>query len=297
MKNLKIQGNGMVQGAGNIFLVDGSRAGIRAAGIRAIVKRVHEGLISEQFGLVFQPIWHARNASVTSVECLLRWHHPTYGVLLPGAFRHAFSDEALARETFYFVFESACRELAVLEERNQKIPTRIAVNMEPSVLVDEKLIERITAITGHYHVDPSRFDFEIIETEDASTLLSLREFTDPLKGLGIRLMCDDFGSAYPPFSTLSSMRIDGVKIDKSFLRGIPTGERSCIVLEALLDLCARLQLRVVVEGVESGAQLEWLTARGDIEVQGFYIGRPQAQIGEVYAHLPRAVLSDKRAGY
>ena len=260
----------MVHGAGNIFSVDGFQRNSRT-----ITKSVREGLIAQQFSLDFQPICHARSASITSVECLLRWLHPIYGLLLPGAFRHAFSEEALAREMFYFAFEAACRELAALDLAHPDMAIRIAVNIEPSVLVDETLAEQIAAIARQYRVEPGRLDLEIIERKDASTFLSLREFTDPLRDLGIRLMCDDFGTAYPPFSTLGALRIDGVKLDKSFLREIPRGERSCAVLEGLLDLCARLQLRVVVEGVESAAQFEWLAAHSDVEVQGFHIGRPQ----------------------
>lgn len=253
----------------------------------AIIEHVREGLIADQFSLDFQPIWKAKSASVTSFECLLRWHHPVYGLLLPNAFRHAFSDPVLAREIFYFAFEAACRELATLDEATPSAPIRIAVNIEPSVLVDEALTAGITAIAEYYRVDPGRFDLEIVETEDASTLLSLKKFTDPLRQLGIRLMCDDFGCAYPPVSALSAMHIDGVKLDKSFLPEVPAVERSCVLLGGVLDLCERLRLRVVVEGVETGAQLDWLAARGDIEVQGFYIGRPHGRIVDAYAHLLR----------
>lgn len=215
----------------------------------AIVERARRGISAGEFGLAFQPILHARSGRLSGVECLLRWHHPKFGLLLPCAFHRALSDAALAREVFYFVFESACREFAAWDESFRKEALRISINIQPSVLLDDELGARIRRISQDHRVSPDRFDLEFVETEDASVLLSLKEFTEPLRRLGLRLKCDDFGSAYPPFAALAAMRIDGVKLDKAFLREIPASDRACVVLKSVLDLCAQLELSVVAEGV------------------------------------------------
>lgn len=249
-----------------------------------ILNQVRHGLARREFTLHFQPIWHTGSASVTCIECLLRWHHPVHGTLSPGAFHQAFSDEELSRDIFYFVLDSACREISSLPLQRHASSPRVAINIDVSALTDERLCERIAEITATHDVDPGIIDLEIVETDDSSALLSSRDITSPLKSLGIRLICDDFGIAYPPLSTLSAMRIDGIKFAMDFIRDVPTNERSCTVLKSLLEMCAKLGLGAVVEGIENRAQFDWLSAHGSVEVQGFYVCRPKPKLIEAKDH-------------
>ena len=255
---------------------------------RHLVRRVREGLDRKEFALNFQPMWHIGSRLVTGVECLLRWNHPTRGMLLPSMFPEVFADDTAARDVFDFVLDRACRELSMFDPHWQVWAPRMSINVDASVLSDTLLSEQISAVARRYGVNPCMLDLEVVETHDASALLSSSKCTAPLKFLGVRLLCDDFGVANPPLSTLSSMRIDGIKLDKEFLRGVPHSRRSAAVLKSMLELCAELKLRVITEGVENKAQFEWLARYEHIEVQGFFIARPQMSLAGVWESLFKA---------
>ncbi len=218
---------------------------------------------------------------VSCVECLLRWDHPQFGLLTAGAFSDVLSDHETALDAFRFVLAVACRETVAAKNAMPHRPLpRVAINIPASLLVREGFGEEIETTAACYGIDADFLDLEIVETEDASKFLSLSAFTKPLRDRGIRLFCDDFGIAHPPFIALSMMHIDGLKLDKMFLKHMPKSDRAAIVLENLLDLCSKLRLDVVVEGVENEAQFKWLSAYGDVGQQGMFVGKPQLNIEE-----------------
>ncbi|WP_080432298.1 EAL domain-containing protein [Burkholderia ubonensis] len=240
-------------------------------------EQVRRGLKAGEFHVVFQPFRHVRSDIVSGAECLLRWNHPQFGLLPAGAFSDAFSDHETACDVFRFVLGVACEKIAAWKmlARLERSP-RVAINVTASILLQEDLLEEIVNTTACHKINPSCFDLEIVETEDASKLLSLKEFTKPLRDMGVRLICDDFGVAHPPLVTLSTLHVDGLKLDKMFLKNIPESDRAGSVLKSILNLCSQLQLSVVVEGVENEAQFNWLASYGDVEVQGIYVGKPQS---------------------
>lgn len=253
-----------------------------------LARQIRDGLGRNEFGLNYQPIWHIGSRSVAGVECLLRWQHPTRGLLMPGMFHEALSDKAVARDVFDFVLDRACRELSSFDSRWQVAAPRMAINVDASVLADQGLSERIAAAARRHGVNPCMLDLEVVETNDASGLLSSGKCTIPLRVLGIRLLCDDFGVANPPLSTLSMMRIDGIKLDKEFLRDVPRSRRGGAVLKSMLELCRELKLRVIAEGVETEEQFDWLAGYGNVEVQGFFVAAPQLRFADVWSNLFKA---------
>ena len=248
-----------------------------------LVERVARGLKANEFRVAFQPIVHAQTGSLSGVECLLRWQHPDFGLLSPGSFLGAFSDLNIARETSYFVLESACRQLAELPKAGIDLPSHVAINIEPSQLIDDALSKRIKAVTRTYAVDPSLLELELLETEDVAKILAVHEFTRPLKRLGVRFAIDDFGSGYSSLTTLSRMHVDTVKLTRDFLYAIPASELSCTVVSTVLDLFARLGVTSVAEGVETGEQFDWLARHAEVLVQGYYIAPPRPSLSEALA--------------
>ncbi|CAJ9540750.1 EAL domain-containing protein [Burkholderia pseudomallei] len=242
-------------------------------------ERVRRGLRAREFRVVFQPILHAPSRTISCVECLLRWDHPQFGLLNAGAFNDVFRDHQTALDAFRFVLAVACEEIvgAKIVMPHQLLP-RIAINIPASLLLREEFGGEIAETAACYGIDAGFLDLEIVETEDVSKFLSLDAFTKPLRDRGIRLFCDDFGIAHPPFVALGLMQIDGLKIDKMFLKCIPDSSRAATVLENLLGLCSKLQLDVVVEGVENEAQFKWLSAYGSVGQQGMYIGKAESNI-------------------
>jgi len=247
-----------------------------------LAQQIRRGLRAGEFGVAFQPVVHAQSLKLLNVECLLRWQHPEYGLLLPECFALAFEDRDTAREVSEFMLESVCLQLAEMRRTGLSLPSA-AINIQPSQLLDETLGSTVRDTTGRHGIDPMLLEFELVATEDASTLLSTQEFTRSLRQLGVRLALNDFGSGYSPLAMLGTAQIDTVKLARGFLARVPASPRDCVVMTGLLDMLDKLDMRVVVEGVESEAQLRWLRQRPEVFVQGYHVARPQARLADALA--------------
>ena len=247
-----------------------------------LAQRIRKGLQAGEFGVAFQPVVHAQTLNLLTVECLLRWQHPEYGLLLPECFVSAFDDRETAREVTAFMLESVCLQLGEMRRAGQSLPAA-AINIQPSQLLDEALVATIRDTTRRHGVDPLLLELELVAAEDASTLLSTQEFTRSLRQLGVRLALNDFGSGYSPLAMLGVAQIDTVKLARGFMARVPGSARDCVVITGLLDLLDKLDMRVVVEGVESEAQLTWLRQRPEVYVQGYHVARPQAKLANALA--------------
>jgi EAL domain-containing protein (putative c-di-GMP-specific phosphodiesterase class I) len=250
----------------------------------SLADQVLKGLRDKEFCVAYQPVVDTRTRRLLGVECLLRWRHPRFGLLLPGSFKHAFENRRTARAVSYFVLESACQQLADLRDAGVPLP-RVAINIQPTQLEDEELGEKIILTTSRHGIDPSLIELELVETEDASKLLSIPDRTKILKELGVRFALDDFGSGNSSLAMLSSVHIDTVKLAREFLVDIPTFPRACAVVNGILHLLGKLGFTVVVEGVETWEQFHWLTSHPEIYVQGYYIARPQTGMLQAVAPL------------
>ena len=247
-------------------------------------ERIRTGLKAGDFRVAFQPIVHAQTGRLSAVECLLRWQHPQYGLLLPASFLSAFDDVDAAREATSFVLESACRQMEELRRAGGILP-QVAINVQPSQLVDDNLSETIRAVTGRLGVDPTLIELEVVETEDLLKVLTTHEFTRSLRRLGVRLALDDFGAGYASLVMLDRMHIDTIKLTREFLPRVPDSPLACTVVSSILDLLAGLGVAATVEGVENDAQLRWLAQRADVNVQGYLIARPQPTLAAAVAAI------------
>jgi EAL domain-containing protein (putative c-di-GMP-specific phosphodiesterase class I) len=244
-----------------------------------LAQRIRRGLKAGEFGVAFQPVVHAQTFRLLNVECLLRWQHPEYGLLLPECFVSAFDDTQTSREVTEFMLESVCRQLGEMRRAGETLPAT-TINIQPSQLLDDTLTAAIRDTTRRHDVDPSLLELELVATEDASTLLSTQEFTRTLRQLGVRIALNDFGSGYSPLAMLGVAQIDTVKLARGFMTHVPVSARDCVVMTGLLDLLDKLDMRVVVEGVESEAQLRWLRQRPGVYVQGYHVARPQTTLAD-----------------
>ncbi|WP_167306359.1 EAL domain-containing protein [Caballeronia arationis] len=245
-------------------------------------QRAREGLRDGEFAVAYQPVVKARTLDLLAVECLIRWQHPDLGVLLPGSFMTALEDTITARAISYFVLETACRQLGGLQHSGV-LSARATINIQPSQLADRELSERIVETCSRYQIEPSLIELELLETENASQVLTVSDYTRPFEKLGVRFALDDFGSGYSSLAMLGSTRIQTIKLDRAFIAGVPASTRACTLLTGVLQLLHRMGFLVVVEGVETLEQLRWLALHPEVFVQGYYIARPQAAILQAVA--------------
>ena len=238
--------------------------------------RIIAGLRAGEFMVAFQPVVHASTRALFGVECLLRWRHPRYGLLLPGAFEPALHDPAVAHEVTRFVLDVACQRLRDTRRAGGALPL-VAVNVQPAQLLDDSLVQMIDEFTRRDGVPASCIELELVENEETLPLIATREFTVPLRSRGVQLALDDFGTGYASLATLAGAQVDAVKLAREFLDHGPlrADSRGACVLRSVIDMLGRLGMRTVVEGVECAEQMAWLAALPTVYAQGYYIGRPE----------------------
>jgi diguanylate cyclase (GGDEF)-like protein len=245
-------------------------------------------IVDGQLVVHYQPLYTVAG-NLAGVEALVRWEHPSRGLLLPGDFLPIAEENDLVCEITNFVLETAARDAARWEAAGT--PVGVAVNISGRDLADPRLPERVRAQLERHRVAPRVLTLEITENGLATTreagarLAALRE-------AGVRISLDDFGTGFAPLSTLRTLPVDEIKIDRSFVRDIDQVERDAALTGALVRLGHDLGLHVVAEGVETPAAARRLTELGCDTLQGFLLGRPlpfdAVPIGQPMSSTPRS---------
>ena len=220
--------------------------------------------------LYYQPKVHALSGQITGAEALVRWNHPTRGMISPAVFIPVAERFALISALGYWVIEDACRQ--VREWLDQGLRMRVAVNLSMQQLRQDDLVPRIRAALERYRIEPSLLTCEITESvamEDAT----VRAFT-ALAGVGVSLSIDDFGTAYSNFAALRKLPAKQLKIDRSLFTDIDESGDALAVVDAMIKMAHALGLKVVAEGVETERQRDLLLALHCDEFQGYLYGRP-----------------------
>jgi len=227
----------------------------------------------QEFRLYYQPQIDTVTGAILSVEALLRWQHPDFGLVLPAEFIPLLEETGLIIPVGEWVFHAACQQLCAWHAAGW--PTlRMAVNLSPRQFQGTGLalmVERGLAAVG---CDPGLIEIEITENvllrHDATTLETL----DALRALGVRLAIDDFGTGYSSLSYLRRYSIDTLKVDRSFVHDVPGDADDSALVSAIIVLAQSLKLNVVAEGVETEAQRMFLQERGCQIMQGYLFSRP-----------------------
>lgn len=248
--------------------------------LEGLYRRVCQGLSAGEFQLAYQGIYQARSKALIGVEALIRWVHPEFGLLLPGAFLQTLDHPQVAADMTFFVVDSACRDLSRFMSDGHA-PFPIAVNVPPSLLASETFASEIAAIARSHGVAPSLLELELSESEDTTTLLSTEILTRTLRSMGVRISIDDFGTGFSSLAMLSGFEVDTVKIAREMLASVPENPRACTVMSRILGMLVELDVTVVVEGVETEAQAQWLSQWPNVLAQGFFYSRPAFGLASV----------------
>ncbi|MCJ0973690.1 EAL domain-containing protein [Pseudomonas sp. PS1] len=236
---------------------------------------LRHALEQRQFVLHYQPQFLADGHTLTGVEALLRWQHPRRGLVPPGAFIPALEELGLVVDVGDWVLAEACRQLMAWEGEGLHVP-KVSVNLSARQFADGRLAQRISAILASSGIAPNRLELELTESILMQDVAEAMRILDSLKQLGPSIAIDDFGTGYSSLNYLKQFPIDVLKIDRSFVDGLPEGEQDAQIARAIIAMAHSLRLSVIAEGVETQAQLDFLQAHGCDEVQGFLLGRPMA---------------------
>jgi diguanylate cyclase (GGDEF)-like protein len=222
-----------------------------------------------EFELHYQPQVDAQTESITGYEALLRWNHPTRGMVSPAEFIPVAEETGLIAALGAWVLQQACRDAA-----NWPKHVSVAVNLSSVQFKGHGLAQTVVAALDASGLSPLRLELEITESvllaDSESTIATLNH----LRALGVRVAMDDFGTGYSSLSYLRSFPFDKIKIDRSFIKDL--GEKSdCLaIIKAIAALGAALGMTITAEGVETGEQFRLARDQGCTEVQGYFFGRP-----------------------
>ena len=230
---------------------------------------LRSALANDSFELNYQPVFDLDTNNITAFEALLRWTHAERGSIPPAEFIPLAEETGLIGAIGAWVLREACRQARIWPDS-----IRVAVNLSPLQFKQNDLVQLVADALLSAGLSASRLDLEITETvlleNTDKTLATLHE----LRGLGVRISMDDFGTGFSSLSNLRSFRFDNIKIDRSFIQGLGESEQCSAIVQAVAGLGAGLDVTTTAEGVETADQLEWVRAFGIIEVQGFFLGCP-----------------------
>jgi EAL domain-containing protein (putative c-di-GMP-specific phosphodiesterase class I) len=255
---------------------------------RALESGLRQALAEAEFTLHYQPIVNLKTGQIGSFEALLRWKHPTQGLIAPGDFIPVAEETGLIVPLGEWVIRQACRDAAAWPGH-----IGIAVNLSPVQLRSPNLVPTVAAALETSGLDPSRLELEITETimiqDSASALVTLHE----LRALGTRISMDDFGTGYSSLSYLRKFPFDKIKIDRSFIHDMGDQSDSVAIVRAVSALGKSLGMTTTAEGVETSEQLETVRSEGYSEVQGYFFSRPRpaAEITELLSAQRSNVLA------
>jgi len=240
-----------------------------------LTNELHRGLQRGEFVLHYMPIWELADRTLIGVEALVRWNHPSRGLLPPNDFIPAAEQTGAIVRLGEWVFGEACRQVRAWNDAYPGRSLSVNVNISPRQLLDPDLVQRLRTALGDNGLDPSSMTLEI--TEGAlmqgadETRLRLRE----LKSLGVRIAIDDFGTGSSSLGYLREFPIDEIKIDRTFVRGmVEDPSDGTTLVQAILGLARALHLEVVAEGIELPEQLDGLRESGCETGQGFIFATP-----------------------
>jgi diguanylate cyclase len=238
-------------------------------------QELRRGLDAAEFDLYFQPIVPLLPGGGASVEALLRWRHPTEGVLAPSQFIQVATDSGVMLELGRRVLRAACGAIARLRGRSGLEDLEVTVNMSAPELMLPGTADAVRSELLAHGLPPRALTLEITETALMLDLDRAAEALREIRSLGVQISLDDFGTAYSSLSWLRKLPIDKVKIDRSFVAGMTREPQDLAIVKSIIELAKAFHHDVVAEGVESVEQLRMLRELGVDHAQGFLFAQPQ----------------------
>jgi EAL domain-containing protein (putative c-di-GMP-specific phosphodiesterase class I) len=210
---------------------------------------------------------------VSGHEALLRWRHPTRGMVSPAEFIPLAEETGLMLPIGRWVLHQACAQHMAWREQGLP-PIPLAVNLSPRQFADAELLADIERALRDSGMPAAMLELEVTEGVVVSNPSRAMVTLKAIKQLGVRLALDDFGTGYSSLAQLKRFPLDSLKVDRSFISDLPDDSHDAAITEAIIIMCRSLQLTVVAEGVETLAQREFLRARGCTQMQGYQFSKP-----------------------
>jgi diguanylate cyclase (GGDEF)-like protein/PAS domain S-box-containing protein len=253
-----------------------------AAGRLELEAAMRRALERDEFELYYQPQVDVRDGSFVGIEALLRWNHPTRGLLTPGDFIELAEQAGFIGEIGHLVLRTACEQARLWLAEGLEFG-RIAVNLSAREFVQHNIVENVARALEATGLDANMLELEITETIAMYNVEQILAILNLLREMGVRIAIDDFGTGYSSMSYLKRFPIQTLKIAQDFMRDVDVDQQSAAIASMLIELCRELKLDIVAEGVEDQSQLDFLRDRGCYVVQGYLLSRPvtAGELGDI----------------
>jgi EAL domain-containing protein (putative c-di-GMP-specific phosphodiesterase class I) len=261
---------------------------VRAVERQSIEESLRRALDRRELTVHYQPKIDLNTGEITGAEALVRWNHPEHGPIPPGKFIPVAEDCGLILPIGNWVLHEACRQVRTWADAGLSLAS-IAVNISAIEFRHEHFLDGVFTILQDTGLNPRRLELELTETVLMKRAESTESVLKNLRAGGVHLAVDDFGTGYSSLSYLRKFPVDSLKIDQSFIRQITATPDDTAIITAVIAMDRSLNLRVIAEGVETRAELEFLQAHRCDEAQGYYFSRPLP--AQEFARLLRTGLS------
>ncbi|MDQ2078023.1 EAL domain-containing protein [Marinimicrobium sp. ABcell2] len=234
---------------------------------------LRQAIRNNEFELYYQPQIDMRSGEIVSAEALIRWHHPERGLVQPDDFIPVAEDSGLIVPIGRWVIRTACQQAKTIQKSlDQNV--KIAINVSARQLNDADFVEDFTSVVREIRLDANCLELEITESTLMADTDVVLDRLNRLRELGVSLAIDDFGTGYSSLSILKRLPVDSLKVDRSFVQDLPDDDEDRAITSLIVAMANSLNYKVVVEGVESAAQLDFLEICGCDFAQGFYFSKP-----------------------
>ena len=237
-----------------------------------MLSELRQALTNDELELHFQPKIDVRSGKVTAAEALIRWRHPTRGMVMPDAFLPLAERSGLIGPLGDWVIEAACKQARAWRDKGLRM--RVAINLSAHQMRQGDIVDRIALALETYRIHPSLLTCEITKTAAMEDTVATQETFRRLGELGTHLSIDDFGTGYSSLSYLRQLPAEELKIDASFVKDVDTSADARAIVDAVVKLAHALGLKVVAEGVETLRQQKALVEMGCDELQGYLFAKP-----------------------
>lgn len=234
---------------------------------------LHNALKEDQFELYYQPVVDAVSGRIRSTEALVRWHHPSRGMISPGVFIPLAEQTGQIVPLGLWVLRQACQEMTAYNAERER-PLPVAVNISSLQFNRDGFLEDVQKILADTGLPPRLLELEVTESVLLNGTDSVMELMETLKSMGIRVALDDFGTGFSSLSYLRDLPTDKVKLDRSFIKDIESDRRIAAIVQGVITMAHHMDMTVVAEGIETPEQQEDLAKRHCDLLQGYYFARP-----------------------
>jgi diguanylate cyclase (GGDEF)-like protein/PAS domain S-box-containing protein len=234
---------------------------------------LRRALERREFLLYYQPKVVLASGAITGVEALLRWQHPQKGLVPPSQFVPLLEESGLIVPVGEWVIETACAQLRAWEDAGMR-PVPVAVNLSARQFMHHDICGAVDRALERHRIDGRMLEVEITETDVMQHPDRAAAILHRLRGRRIRIAIDDFGTGYSSLSYLKNFPLDALKLDRSFVKGLPGDADDISITRAVISMAHSLGLKVVAEGVETEAQRAFLAAQNCDQMQGYLLSRP-----------------------